>query len=359
MRIHPLGPRHVSTAAVLALLMTAGVLFLAQQVHASSDHYIVGSTSNSCVYTVNPCTNSILVTLSVTEGDTIVLWTSDYPRCSVSSGGTPSDSANDAYANTGNNSFQFAACSPPGAYAIDYQSAYYSTAKVSGTITVSISYTTAPYEADMIVDDVSGAGSISYEVALCNGSEASPCMPSGPGSFGVPQLSPSANSLVIAYGSASSDSTILENPLSPGPGYVTDQGPVYPGGYMLDSLTEYSTPNAPSTAPFDTSTPTDGWGEIVIVLSPTSTATSTQTLTLTETEVLTSVVTSYSVVIQTATVPITLASATTITETAIITSTSPDLIPGVGNDTLILSLALIVAALLIAAALLRVAARRT
>ncbi len=330
---------------VLVVLVSAGgVMFLAPSVHALSAPFIVRSTSISCVYTVNPCPNVLSVTLAVAQGDTIVLWTSNYPRCSVSSGGTPSDSAGDTYTAVGSNSFQFAACSPPGALALDYQNAYYATAKLSGTITISISYTTAPYEADMIVDDVSSAGSVSYEVALCNGAEASPCMPNGGGSFGVTQFVPPANSLVIAYGTASSSSTSLENPLNPGPGYATDQGPVYPGGYMLDSLTEYATNSAPTTAPFVTSTSTDGWGEIAIVLSPVNVVTVTQTVTQTVVIVSTSTVTTYSTVTQ--------------TTTATVTAASPDYVPGVGNDTLVLSVALVVAAIIIAIALVRVAGRR-
>jgi hypothetical protein len=339
---------------MITLLTGAIAMFVTLPVHAVSDPYIAHSTSASCVYTVSPCGNAISVTLGVTQGDTIVVWTSDYPHCNTPTASSPSDSAGDAYTPVSDNAYQFAACNPPGTLAIDYQSAYYSTAKSSTTVTISISYTTAPYEADLVVDDVSGGAYVTYEGALCNGSEASPCMPSGEGSFGVSQLVAPSNSLIIAYGSASSYSTAVENPLSAGPGYTTDQGPVYPGGYMLDSLTEYSTTTAPTTAPIDTTTPTDGWGEIAIVLS----ATVPVTVTVTETEVLTVITTSTVFVTQTVVQTVPVVSTTTLSTTITSTYTPSDVVPGVGNDTLVLAIAILIAAVLISIAIIRVTSRK-
>jgi hypothetical protein len=333
-------------------------MFAVPPVHAASDPYIAHSSSASCVYTVSACGNVISATLTVIQGDTIVVWTSDYPHCNTPSAGSPSDSAGDVYTSVDNSAFQFAACTSPGTLAIDYQTAYYSTAKSSTTVTISISYTTAPYEADLIVDDVSGGTYVTYEAALCNGSEASPCMPSGGGSFGVSQFVAPSNSLIIAYGSASSYSTAAENPLSAGPGYTTDQGPVYPGGYQLDSLTEYSTTTAPTTAPIDTSTPTDGWGELAIVISATVSVTVTVTETVTETEVFTVTAVSTVFVTQTVTQTVPVVSTTTLLTTITSTYTPSDVVPGVGNDTLLLAIAILIAAVLISVAIIRVAGRK-
>jgi hypothetical protein len=338
------------TALLVGMLAMGCAMFMAPKAKAASEPYIADDASASCVHSVSPCSNVVSASLPVTQGDTIVVWSSDYPECNTPSAGSASDSAGDSFTPIDNNAFQFAACTPPGTLAIDYQGAYYSTAKATTTVTVSISYTMAPYEADLVVDDVSGGSFVSSENALCNGSESSQCIPNGSGTFGVSQFVAPSNSLILAYGSASSYMTIYENPLSPGPGYTTDQGPVYPGGYMLDSLTEYSTATAPTTAPIGTSTPTDGWGEIAIVLSGTSPV----TVTVTQSKIIT--ITTASLVYVTQTVQV--VSTTTVSTTTTSTYTPPNLVPGVGNDTLVIAAAVISAAILISISLTRVASRR-
>jgi len=354
------GSKVAVTALLIALLAVGFATLLPSSVSASSGPYIARSTSISCVYTVSPCGTTLSVVLPVTQADTLVVWTSYYPRCSTPESISPSDSAGDVYSPIGNNGFQFAACTPPGALALDSQSAYYSTARSSTTVTVTMSYTTAPYEADLIVDDVSGGSYVGYEVALCNGSEASQCMPNGGASFGVSSFVAPSNSIIIAYGSASSDSTVIENPLSAGPGYATDQGPVYPGGYMLDSLTEYSTATGPTTAPMETSTPTDGWGEIAIVLSAMSlvtvTVTQTEMLIQNQTVMVTEVPTT--TVTQTANQVVPVTTTTTLSTTVTSTSTASNFVPGITNDTLVLAIALILAALIVSITLMRISTRK-
>lgn len=361
---------NIAVSGLIVGLLSAGILmFMVPKAHAASDPYIANtssttlamtqgtpyiahSSSASCVFTVTPCANVISATLTVTQGDAIIVWSSYYPHCNTPSAGSPSDSVGDTFTSINNNAFQFAACGPT--LALDYQTAYFATARLSGTVTVSVSYTTAPYEGDIIVDDVSGGTYVSNEIALCNGSEQVPCMPNGGGSFGVSPFIAPSNSLILAYGSASSYSTIVENPLNPGPGYSVDQGPVYPGGYMLDSLTEYTTTTSPTTAPINTSTSADGWGEIAIVLSGASPA----TVTVTQTVILATTTTSVVHITQTATQTVPTTLTVTLSTTVASTYTPSSLVPGVGNDTLILAITVLIAAALISVAIIRITGRR-
>jgi len=351
------------TAVLIGLFSLGCFAFLASPVEASSDPSIARSTSISCVFNVSPCTQTLSVSLTVSQGDTVVVWTSNYAQnCGVPVAISVSDSFGSTYTSIGSQEFQFAACGAQLQPALDAQSAYYSAMQNSGVVTVSVSFSNAnPYEADLIVDDIPGASFSGYQMTYCSGTEptqqtgAHPCI-NGPGSFNVPQLASPFGALVIAYGTASGGSTITENQLSPGPGYATDQGPVYPGGYQLDSLTEYSVPNGPTTSQIDTTGVTGGWGEIAIILSAAGAVTVTQTVTTTQTMVLMSTVSSYSVVTQTTTLPVT--TILTSTTTATVTYTPQELVPGVGNDTLILAVAVLVAAIIVALSFVVVAKRR-
>jgi len=351
------------SAVLIGLFAFGLVAFAAPSVTASSDPSIARSASTSCVFNVQPCSQTLSISLTVSQGDTVVVWTSNYAQnCGVPVTISVSDSFRSTYTSIGNQEFQFAACGAQLQPALDSQTAYYSTMQNSGVVTVSVSFSNAnPYEADLIVDDIPGASFSGYQMTYCSGTEptqqvgAHPCI-NGPGSFNVPQFASPFGALVIAYGTASGGSTITENQLSPGPGYATDQGPVYPGGYQLDSLTEYSVPNGPTTSQIDTTGVTGGWGEIAIVLSPAGAVTVTQTVTATQTVVLVSTVASYSVVTKTTTLLVTPISTSTTTVT--VTSTPQEFVPGVGNDTLILAVAVLAAAIIVALSFVVVAMRR-
>lgn len=346
------GRAFLNGLALICLFVVGLVTFLSPGVSASADPNIVRSTATSCVFNARPCLRALNVSLVVTQGDTIIIWTSNYPQnCGVPETVSISDSLGNSYSLIGSNTFQFASCGPQLSPAIDTQNAYYSTMRSSGVANFSVEFSgTSPDEADLVVDVLTGGSFVSYQMAHCNGTEptqevgASPCI-SGPGSFGLSQFTPAYGALVVAYGTASGGSTITENQLSSGAGYLTDQGPVYPGGYQLDSLTEYSTPGGPTTAPVNTTGYTGGWGEIAVVLSSADTGTATQTVTVTQTVIAQSITTSYVTLTQTVT-----SSTTTL-------RTPQDFVPGVGNSALVLSAALIVSAMAIAIALM-VASRK-